>query len=92
MSKVEEYILRVFPCQPPCDSLGSCDNCNDAILIRVGAEIQKKEDELIDIETIIMETIKNVSILVFVELRAIIVAGLIYTGIKSLTTGIWWYP
>ena len=46
-SKVDEFIKRVFPCSPPCDSFGICENCCDAILIKKGAELEKSErDEL----------------------------------------------
>ena len=42
--EIEEYILRVFPCQKPCDSFGVCDNCCNATLIRAGASIRDKLD------------------------------------------------
>jgi len=42
---VESYIARVFPCEPPCDSFGVCDNCSNATLIRVGAEIQARQPD-----------------------------------------------
>jgi hypothetical protein len=42
---IESYIAREFPCTPPCDSYAVCENCSDAFLIRVGAEIQKRQDE-----------------------------------------------
>jgi hypothetical protein len=51
---VEAYIARVFPCRknevPPeaCDSYGVCDNCCDATLIRVGAEIQLREADKLE--------------------------------------------
>lgn len=48
---VQLYIARVFPCRktctPPeaCDSYGVCDNCCDATLIRIGAELQSRQYE-----------------------------------------------
>lgn len=42
---VESYIKRVFPCETPCDSFGLCENCFDANLIRVGAEIQARQPD-----------------------------------------------
>ena len=39
---VEEYIKKNFPCEPPCDSYGICDNCCDATLIEVGGELATK--------------------------------------------------
>lgn len=41
---VRDYIERVFPCEPPCDSWGVCDNCTDAGLICVGMELTLKDD------------------------------------------------
>lgn len=49
---VDSYIARVFPCRkfsdPPeaCDSWGVCDNCCDATLIRVGAELQRGHGDM----------------------------------------------
>lgn len=38
--QVLEYGERLakskFPCEKPCDSFGVCDNCSDALLLRVG--------------------------------------------------------
>ena len=42
---VESYIARVFPCEPPCDSYGICENCSEATLIRIGAELQAKQTD-----------------------------------------------
>ena len=37
---VEKFIQDHFPCIPPCDSFGVCENCSEAKLIRIGAELQ----------------------------------------------------
>jgi len=41
MEKVHEYIAKNFPCEPPCDSFGVCNNCCDAKLIRVGSQLEQ---------------------------------------------------
>lgn len=33
---VERGARDLFPCNPPCDSHGVCDNCVDAKLVRIG--------------------------------------------------------
>lgn len=40
---VASYIARVFPCDGTCDSHGRCENCTEAILIHVGADIKGRE-------------------------------------------------
>lgn len=40
---VDKYIDRVFPCEPPCDSFGVCENCCTATKIRAGESLARKE-------------------------------------------------
>ena len=34
--KAKEYIDKLFPCEPPCDSYGVCEHCCEKTIFRAG--------------------------------------------------------
>lgn len=35
-TEADAYVKKLFPCEPPCDSFGVCENCGDSLIFGAG--------------------------------------------------------
>ena len=54
------YIDRVFPCEPHCDPLSSCDNCCEALVFTVGYKFGVTAGERSEKVMALLEAVKEV--------------------------------